>query len=57
MELSATWDPEDVDFKKTAKLHWVINDPNFNFELQMVEYDHLINKPKIEEDDNMKDLV
>jgi len=50
-ELVATMDEADKDFKKTVKLTWICNDPATTIELRMVEYDHLINKMKIEETD------
>ena len=49
--------PEDKDFKKTKKLTWVAYDPNTNFEITLVEYDHLITKKKVEEDESVKDIV
>lgn len=54
IELFGTYDAEDKDFKKTTKLTWICNDPDTTFEIQMVEFDHLINKDKIEENDDFK---
>lgn len=48
---------EDTDFKKTKKLHWVAKDENTVFEVTLVELDHLITKRKIEEDDEVADIV
>ena len=56
---------EDTDYKKTKKLTWITEDPNSNFEVTLVELDHLITKKKVEENEkaynaiaegNMKDL-
>lgn len=55
-ELVATMDEADKDFKKTVKLTWICNDPATTIELKMVEYDHLINKLKIEEDDDNEQI-
>lgn len=55
-ELTATIDEEDKDFKKTAKLTWICNDPDTTFEVKMVEFDHLINKAKIEENDDIEQI-
>ena len=51
-ELFANIDEEDKDFKGTLKLTWITNDPATVCEVKMVEFDHLINKAKIEEDDD-----
>ena len=55
-ELFATVDEEDKNFKKTVKLTWICNDPATTIEIKMIEFDHLINKPKVEEDDKIEDL-
>jgi len=36
--------PDDKDFKKTKKLHWIAKDDNTVFEVTLVELDHLITK-------------
>jgi len=51
-ELFATVDEADKNFKGTVKMTWICNDPATTVEVKMVEFDHLINKPKIEEDDD-----
>lgn len=48
---------EDKDFKGTKKLTWVANDPDTTIEITLVELDHLITKKKIEENDDVKQLV
>ena len=55
---------DDKDFKKTAKLNWVPNHPNCvrNLLIQfikvnLIEYSHLITKPKVEEDMKIEDIV
>ena len=37
-------------------MSWIINDPNTTVEVRMVEFDHLITKEKIEENDELKDI-
>lgn len=48
---------EDQDFKKTKKLTWVAVDESSNFEVTLVEYDHLITKKKVDEDEKVQDIV
>ena len=55
--LYGKYDPEDKDFKKTKKLTWVCADPDTTVEITLVEYDHLITKQKVEENDDIKLLV
>lgn len=50
-------DEADKDFKKTRKLTWIAAVPEHTVELVLVELDHLINKAKVEENDEVKDLV
>lgn len=57
LSLTGTIDPEDKDFKKTKKITWVCADPDTTVEVTLVEYDHLITKRKVEESDNVQDLV
>ena len=56
-ELHATIDPEDKDFKKIKVLTWVTADEHTTVEVSIVEFGHLITKPKIEETDDVKLLV
>ena len=53
LELFATIDESDTDFKKTAKITWICNDPATTMEVKMSEYDHLITKAKVEEADDI----
>lgn len=55
--LYADVNPDDKDFKKTKKITWIVNDPNTNIEVTLVELDHLITKKKIEENDDVKQIV
>jgi len=55
--LRGKMDLEDKDVKKTKKITWIANDPMLTVQVQLVEYDHLITKPKIEEDENIADFV
>ena len=48
---------EDTDYKKTKKLTWITEDPNSNFEVTLVELDHLITKKKVEENEKVSDIV
>ena len=50
-------DVNDKDFKKTKKITWVCADPDTTVEVTLIEYGHLITKKKIEENDDIKDLV
>lgn len=47
-------DPSDKDFKKTKKITWVCADDDTTVEVTLIEYDHLITKRKIEENDDVK---
>jgi glutamyl-tRNA synthetase len=57
IELWGTIDVEDKDFKKTKKITWVCADPDTTVEITLIEYDHLITKRKVEENDDVKQLV
>lgn len=50
-------DPADTDFKKTKKITWICSDAGSTVEVTLVEYDHLITKPKVEEGESVKDCV
>lgn len=54
--LTAEYLPEDVDFKKTKKITWLADGTNL-LVVNLVEYDHLIKVPKIEEDQNFDDAI
>jgi tRNA-binding EMAP/Myf-like protein len=56
IELEGIYDKDDQSFKGTAKLSWICNDPATTCEVQMVEFDHIITKEKIEEGDEVKDI-
>ena len=56
-EIEGTYDAEDQDFKGTTKLTWLCDDPNTTMEIKHIEFDHLITKDKVEETDEIKDLV
>jgi hypothetical protein len=49
--------PDDKDFKGTKKLTWITVDKNTNFEVTLVEFDHIITKKKVEENDKVQDIV
>lgn len=55
--LTGKVDPNDKDFKKTKKLTWVIADPDTTIEVQCIEFDHLISKKKLEENEHCSDFV
>lgn len=57
VSLWATVDEEDKDFKKTKKITWLCADPNTTVEIKLVEFGHLIDKAKIEENDDVEKLV
>ena len=50
-------DEADKDFKKTKKVTWIAADPANTVEIKLVEYDHLIMKAKIEEADDIEQLI
>jgi glutamyl-tRNA synthetase len=54
ISLTGKIDLADKDFKKTKKLTWIAADPATTVEVTLIEYDHLINKQKIEENDDVK---
>jgi len=47
----------DKDFKKTKKLTWLAADPATLCEVNLIEYDHLITKKKLEDNDTVQDCV
>jgi glutamyl-tRNA synthetase len=55
--LFGTVDEADKDFKKTKKITWVCADPETTVEITLTEFDHLISKKKVEEHDDVKQLV
>lgn len=55
--LHATIDESDKDFKKTKKITWLCADEGTTCEIRIVEFDHLINKAKIEENDKIEELA
>lgn len=55
--LFGTIDESDKDYKKTKKITWLCADPDTSFEIQLIEYAHLIDKQKIEENDDIEKLV
>lgn len=57
ISLFAVVDEADTDFKKTKKVTWLCNDPATTVEIKLVEYAHLIDKQKIEENDDIEKLV
>jgi glutamyl-tRNA synthetase len=56
LKLIGEYLPEDKDFKNTKKLTWLAALPNV-FHLDLVEFDVLITKPKIEENDDVMSLI
>jgi glutamyl-tRNA synthetase len=48
---------DDKDYKKTKKVTWIAIDENTNFEVTLVELDHLITKKKVEENERVQDIV
>lgn len=55
--LYGTFDHEDKDFKKAKVVTWICADDATTCEVELVEFGHLINKKKIEENDDVKQLV
>ena len=48
--------PDDKDFKTTKKITWLAEGSNLVI-ANLIEYDHLIKTPKVEEDTNFEDIV
>ena len=48
---------EDKSFKGTKKITWIAIDEATNFEVTLVELDHLITKKKVEENEKVQDIV
>ncbi len=57
ISLFAVIDEADTDFKKTKKVTWLCNDPATTVEIKLVEYAHLIDQQKVEENDDIEKLV
>lgn len=49
--------PEDRELKNTRKVCWVPADPSLHTVVNFIEYDQLITKPTIEEEDNLDDFL
>ncbi len=50
-------DPLDKDFKKVKVFTWVTSDDDTTVEVNLVEFGHLITKQKVEENDDVRNLV
>jgi glutamyl-tRNA synthetase len=48
---------EDKDYKGTKKITWIAINESTNFEITLVELDHLITKKKVEENEKVQDIV
>lgn len=55
--LTASLNLEDQVFKGTKKITWIAVDPSSNFEVTLVELDHLITKKKVDENEKVQDIV
>jgi tRNA synthetases class I (E and Q), anti-codon binding domain len=55
--LKGKLDLNDKDFKKTKKITWLAADPETLCEVTMIEYDHLISKKKLEDNEAVNDFV
>ena len=55
--LTATIDENDKDFKKTKKITWLCSSAEAVSTVKLIEFEHLIDKEKIEEDDDVEKLV
>lgn len=56
-EFEVEYLPEDKDFKKTKKFTWLTANKENLVNVNLIEYDHLITKRKVEENDNMADIA
>ena len=52
-----TYDHEDKDFKKAKVITWICADDATTIEVELVEYGPLISKKKVEENDDVKQIV
>ena len=50
-------DEQNKDFKGTVKVTWICNDPGTITKIKIIEFDHLITEPKIEEDTPIEKVV
>lgn len=50
-------DLEDTDFKKAKIVTWINADEGTTVEVSLVEFDHLISKKKVEENDDVTQIV
>jgi len=49
--------PDDKDWKSTQKITWLPADESILAKVNIIEYDHLIDVPKIEENEKLEDHV
>jgi glutamyl-tRNA synthetase len=56
VSVNATHDPAATNFSKTKKYTWLAAVPDV-VECKVVEFDHLISKPKLDEGDDFKNFV
>jgi glutamyl-tRNA synthetase len=49
--------PEDLDYKKTKKVHWVPLHDKANVKVTLVEFDHLITAKRLEDNVKIEDIV
>jgi glutamyl-tRNA synthetase len=57
VKISGRLNPEGIPKTTKKKIHWVPKLEEHVTELTLREFDHLMNKEKIEDDDNMEDIV
>lgn len=55
--IEATNLPEDLDYKDTQKITWICSDKKVLSKVELIEYDHLLKKAKLEDGEKLADFL